>query len=717
MSIPSRAMGGALLACAAGLPLPSSAQSPAAIPPIIVEAQRPEQADQVGPVRGYQATTSRSATRTDTPLREIPQSITVLPRRLLEDQGAVTLEDALRNAPSVVAESPLFLNQTLNTRIRGFQAEIYRDGLASFGEVGLAQSLLGVERLEVIKGPTGSLFGGGLGGGLGGALNIISRLPAPTNGYEAGVRLGPYGFRNFHIDVNQVAGSLSDGTQVIVRLQAEQLHSRSFASGVTTDGHTVLPSLTIRNDRTSLTFQAFFSERRANDYPGLPPELTGGNARTGFDRFVNSNGTNAPRTVTQRNGARVNFEHRIDDVFTLRFAGQLSINNIEQEAQFHFGRGFATFFGVTSPSVYDRYNAYLQQDLTQATALPTLQARFRTGPVRHTMLAGLEFDQTTDNGRIDFGFADLFDFAAPTRTGYVRPAATPVTRNTYRTIAGFVQEQATLWERVHVLGALRVTDLDLSSQTDGAGRVTSHATRWTPRLGLGVDVLPGITPYLGWGTGIRSPGGYGFGGFVGRPRPEESEQFEVGVKAQLPWGLAANLAWFEIERRNVGVFDLAAGGNRQVGMQRSRGVDLDLTWSPDPRLSVWASYAHTVAETVQDTVIAAGTPLRLVPRNAGRFWATYRPLDAPMEWLRGFSFGAGVIATAGATTSDTANPIRTKGYTVFDAQIGYETGPLRLALTARNLGDRQYTVPFSYFNNAVAPGAPREVYLSAALRF
>ncbi|MFZ4408178.1 MAG: TonB-dependent siderophore receptor [Paracraurococcus sp.] len=721
MPLPSRALGGALLAAAAGLSTPALSQPASEVPPVVVYGQRPEDRDQVGPVRGYQALTSSSATRTDTPLREIPQSVTVLPRKLLDEQGARTLEDALRNAPGVVPESPLFLNQNLNTLVRGFQAEIYRDGLQSYLELGLAQSLLGVERVEVIKGPSGSLFGGGLGGGLGGVVNIISRQPAAANSYETGVRLGPYGYRNFFFDVNQVAATV-DGTQYIVRLQGEQLHSRSYISDVTTDGFNIQPALTIRNDRTNLTIQGFFSERRANDYPGLPPELMQG-TRFGFDRFVNANGANVPRTVTNRNGVRASFEHKIDEVFTLRFASQYTSNRLSQPAQFQFGS--AQSYGLpANDTTYVRYNAFLGQELTQFTVLPTLQARFATGPVRHTALAGVEFDQTTDNGRMDIGDYSLFDFAAPANTPFVLPSgpsplSIPQTRNTYRTVAGFVQDQVTAWDRVHLLAAVRLTNLDISTQPEGSARSSVDTTRATPRLGLAVDVVPGVTPFIGWGTGIRSPGGYSFNGFLQRPRPEESEQLEAGVKVELPFGITGNVAYFDIDRRNVAYFDLAAGGNRQIGEQRSRGVDLDLLWQPDRNMSVLGSFAHTVAETVQDSIIAKGSPLRLVPRNAARGWAAYRfaGAGAGPEWLDGLVIGAGFTAVAGAPTSDSAAPVWTKGYTTFDAQIGYDVGPLRLALTGRNLGDRRYVIPFSYFNNAVAPGAPREVYLTASLRF
>ena len=702
---------------ALGASLPAAAQTPAprafpegTVPPMVVTAPPLFERDQVGELRGYQALTSSSATRTPTPIEQIPQSITVIPRQLIEDQGDRTVADALRSAAGVVPESPLFLNQNLNTFVRGFAAEIYRDGLQSYFDAGFAQSLLGIERIEVIRGPSGSLFGGGLGGGHGGVVNFVSRLPGTTNSYEVGATFGPYGYANPYIDLNQVVGSTADGgVQVSARLQAEYLSTRSYIENVLLSGYQVIPALTVRTADTSFTVQAFTSERRANDYPGLPPELTGGAATFGIDPYRNGNGATTPRTVTQRNGARVFFEHRFDEVFTLRLAAQAATSNLEQPAQFPFGAPVA---GTTS---YLRFNGYLQQDLMQMTILPTLEARFTTGPVRHTVLAGFEGDRVRDEGGIAFAPSDFYDFARPADVAFLRPQRAPATRNVYTTLAAFVQEQATLWDRVHLLAAARVTQLRISSTPDGGGGFDSTTTRWTPRVGVAVDVLPWLTPYAGWGQGLRSPSGYAF--LVSEPKPETSEQWEVGLRARLPWGLSASVAYFDIERTNVPVADPTAFGlARQTGQQRSRGVEVEMLWQPDRNFALLANYAHTNAEIARDNLLAPGTPLRAVPRNLARGWAIYRFRDIGPEWMRGLSIGGGVTVASGAPANDT-DTIRTKGYTTFDAQIAYQTGPVRVALVGRNIGNATYGTPFNYFNNSVTPGAPTEVFLTASLRF
>ena len=688
------------------------------LPPAVAQSSLPDMVvtapaiprDRVGPVDGIRALTAESATRTATPINEIPQSIQVLPQQLLQEQGSVSLEDALRNAPAVQPPNPLNYNQTLTTRVRGFRAEVYRDGLSAFFDGGAAQSLLGVARIEVVKGPSGSLFGGGYGGGLGGLVNVVSLLPEQSNSATAGVRLGPYGFRNPFFDVNQRAGTIAaDGTEVLVRVQGEHLQTRGFVDGIREDSHTLIPAVTVRNDRTSLTFQGFFSQRNATEYPGLPVAVAVNPGSFAATRFFNPNSPDAPRSVSARNGMTALLDHRIDDVWTARLAGRFSVTNLEEKGQGLFSTADPTL------SAFPRANFYLTQDQTQVSAVPMLEGRFTTGPARHTLLVGAELDQVTDQGGTGFGFTSPFRLASPDHAPYRRPAPGPFQfDNRYTTVAAFVQDQVTLWDRLHLLGALRLAQLEIDSRDPSGAGFTATTSRLLPRVGIGYEVLPGVTPFLGWGQGMRGDPYVSLPS--GTPQPEYSEQIEAGVKLDLGLGLAATLAYFDITRRNVAVADPnVLFAQRQTGEQRSHGFDAELLWQPNPHLSVLATYAHINAEVTEDTVLAKGTAVGYVPRDAGRVWASYRMLDTGPTWLRGVTFGAGVQAASGAPVGDGGT--RTKGYMTFDAQVAYDSGPLRLALTGRNLADQDYFVAYEYFGGAVAPGAPRSVFLTAALRF
>ena len=704
-----------LLACASVAAIAAASSATAqttpperTIPPTIVTATPIEESDGTGPVRGWQALTTRSATRTTTPIEQVPQSITVIPRTMIDDQGSVTLTDALRNATSVAAQHPTYFNQTLNNRIRGFVAEVYRDGLPAFFDAGMGQSLVGVNRIEVLRGPSAPLFGGGYGGGLGGLINIVSAQPMPTNRYEGGFRYGPYGQINPYFDLNQAVQIAPDGTQLMMRLSGEYMQGHSYLDNVWSTGYQILPSFTIANDRTRLTVNAFFSERRANDYSGLPTMGTLNTSQFTTPRFLNPNGSNVPRTVSQRNGAAFLFEQEIADSWTFRLAGRFTASNMEQPAQYIAG---PPFFGST----FLMGNAYLNQDQTQISVLPTIEGRFSTGPVQHVVLAGMDLDRTTDAGGIGVGLAGFFDVLNPVQLPYIRPSTAGFRiDNTYSTVAGFVQDQLR-WGGLNIVATLRWTDLTIDSRDATGAGWTSSTTRFTPRIAAGYDITPWLTVYGGYGSGLRG-NPYAIVA-SGRPQPEESWQWEGGLRLHLPFGLTGNAAIYQITRTNVAVPDpLNPFLSIQTGEQRSRGFELDLLWQPNPRFSAMMSYAYTDAEITKDTVYAVGNAVPYVPRNAFRAFATYRFLDAAVPWMRGLSIGAGLYSASGSPV-DAANTARTQGYTTVDAQLAWQSGPLRIALTGRNLTNTRYWQPYQYLGGAVVPGAPVEGLLTASVRF
>jgi len=153
-----------------------------------------------GPVRGYQAETVRSATRTDTPIENIPASIEVIPRKVIEDQGAVTQSEVLRNVSGVQPLNPITFGQ-LNPKVRGFPAERVTDGLPNYYDAGARDLTVNIERIEVLKGPQGVLFQGGTNA-TGGIINVVSKLPTMTRFAEFGLRFGSYGMLSPWVDFN-----------------------------------------------------------------------------------------------------------------------------------------------------------------------------------------------------------------------------------------------------------------------------------------------------------------------------------------------------------------------------------------------------------------------------------------------------------------------------------------------------------------------------------
>jgi len=153
-----------------------------------------------GPVRGYQALTAVTATKTPTPIEQIPQTIIALPRSVIEDQKPVTQNDLFHNI-SDVSGMPDYSPYGVHYKVRGFLAERYVDGLPNYNDGGDYSSTVNTERLEVIKGPGGLFYQGGLGV-IGGIINTVSKLPQASPAYQAGINTGSFGLYKPWFDVN-----------------------------------------------------------------------------------------------------------------------------------------------------------------------------------------------------------------------------------------------------------------------------------------------------------------------------------------------------------------------------------------------------------------------------------------------------------------------------------------------------------------------------------
>ena len=495
------------------------------------------------------------------------------------------------------------------------------------------------------------------------------------------------------------------------RLSAEYDQNRSAVDNFSARRNTVIPALTYQDDRTKVTLQYLHSERRALDFSGLPAFGTvSGNFRVPYQ--TNVTGTDTPKTVSTRDAVTLLAEHKLDDVFTVRLATRYAVSNIEQPA--------TAIFGSTTPlpgtvSTFPRYNIHAHDDLNEFSVSPSVEARFTTGPVHHTVLTGIEANSVSDIEGIPFAATTPIDLLAPTYGVYVQPPspANSGHRGHFNTISGFVQEQAD-WERLHFLLAVRGTNLNVKFRSLAAGTTfRTQETRADPRVGLAVDVLPGVTVFAGYGSGARA--NQGVQPVITQPlRPETGDQVEAGIKLDLGWGLSGQLAVFDIHRQNVAVADPTIPFNTiQTGEQRSRGFDTNLVWQPTPRFSVLLAYAYLDPQVTKDTTYAVGTRLPFAPAHSGRLFAAYR---APVPGVGDVVFGAGAYATTSQAIS-LALPDRTPGYATFDTSISWQRGPLRLNLQVQNLLDKKAYVPFAYLGDSVAPIERRSAFVTASIRY
>lgn len=709
----------------------TTAPSPAApiqLPPLSIQGDIPVQDTTAGPVQGYRALTSTSATRTQTPVERLPQNVGVIPRSVIDSQSAVTVNDAVRNVSNVQPVDTRVIGNVAQTPVtmRGFGADMWVDGYP--GNLFLAGDRLGlvnVERIEVLKGPSALVYGGGAGAPVGGAINIVSKLPIDKPRYEAGVTLGSHLYWNPYVDINQ---PLNADKTILFRLTAEYTGNTSFIDVLNSHRYSINPTLTLTNrTSTSLTLQGFVSNHRQQAYPGLPVEGTlFGNYRVRRDLYFGD--PNIIKSYANIYGVTATFDHRFDETFSMNLKARWSRSELNQHSQSPLSD--ATFTGGTPlipPSTFDVNNTEVFSSQQEFSINPSVQAKFDLGPSKNTLLIGGDYSRVTDKGFMNLdtngNFCFLLGFGCPpalvdlSNPSFTLPYTRPIPGvnegaaffnydNTYITKGLYTQLQSSLYDRLHLQLGLRLASIDITYNEFATGtqvtRIT-NATKLLPRAGAVVDVFKGFSVYASYAQGMKW---VPFSQTFAQPQPEYSRQLEAGIKLNLDDKLTGTLAVFDIERQNVPVRLSAFSA---VGTtQRSRGFEADLLYQPNRNLSVLASYGYTDATFVDagGATVPAGNKLIAVPAHSGRLWVNYG-FDGGM--LRGFSAGAGIYASSGQYV-DAQNLWKTQGYYTVDAKIGYENDHIRAAVTIKNLTNNKYYTPYTWFGGQVAPGEPLTVY-------
>lgn len=671
-------------------------RAPSWAPDIVVTAKRD----------GYSADQS-SALRTPVPIIETPQSVQVLTRTLIEEQDRRTLADALVNVSGVTPSKPEEAVLVFPT-VRGFNADIFIDGLPAFGltAVNDPTSLVGAERIEVLKGPTSTVYGGGVGAPLGGLINVVSKRPNQTLGGFVAVRGGSFGTINPYGDINvPLSGAVS------ARIVGEYQHNDSWIDLVKGDRWSIQPSLLFTlAPRTELLLRAQIDHRSQLEYSGIPAAqaIAGQIDRNAFPGL-----TGQPRTTIDNRLVTAELRHGFSDTVRLTVTGRYYDSDFSEYGSFVYPGFFPP--APATPTRYALLKAYLPTKVKEGTFDANLLASVNALGGRHELLAGINYDRTSYDAAIGFQFspAGTIDLANPVYNvpWGTTPALGTTETDDYQTVALYVQDQAT-YGPLHLSGSLRWTSLSFRQKELGTD-ITYH--RLNPRLGATLDVTDGVALFVGYATGFR--GSVNFISATGTPpKPETSRSFEGGVKlAVKKIGLSGTIAAFDLTRRNVATANPSSPFTSiQTGEQRSRGVEADIVWEPTPALSILANYAYTDASVTKDTTFPVGSWLPRVPRDSGRIAARYRILDGS---LKGLSFGAGVTAV-GKRPIALPNGAFVPGYAVVDAQAAYDFGRFSIAVSGVNLGNARAFDPYQYLlQDVVIPVQPRSGYVTLKAKF
>ena len=659
-----------------------------------------------GPVQGYHATRSASATRTDTAIHETPQSISVVSKDVVEDLGATRLQDALDYAGGV-GRANNFGGQGLTTfTVRGFTTgEFYRNGFPINRGYPNMPDANTIERLEVLRGPATMLYGRGDPGG---TFNVVSKQPLAERTVTLGSQLNDQGMKRGTLDAS---GPLDEEGRLAYRLNVVGEGGDTFRDHVETERYGVTPVITWQaTDDTKVTFEGDFMR---NNHP----------LDRGLTRFPNQRGTpsrdtfwgdkDAGKLHNDNNMAQLRFEHALSDNWTLGGGFQWLDGSLKGNAIEANGPGS---LGADGRTLQRNFN-YRKLEWTDKDYQLNLTGHFSTGGFDHTLLTGIEYEDYDYKSIIQRSSDEVgtypVDIFNPVY-GQTRPALTRTPthdKENLKTYAAFVQDQVALTERLKVLAGARFErfEHDYQNYVGKSWQAADNAV--TPRVGVIYDLTDTVAVYADAARSFKPNTGASRegGGFA----PEKGKSYEMGIKWEaLDRQLSVDAAIYQIEKKNVlttdpvdNTFSVAAG---QV---RSRGFDLNVAGNLTPEWRVIGGYAYVDAEVTRDNTLRSGTRLMNIPRNSFSLLNVYEFQDGALKGL-GLGAGGKYVDQRAGQTANTAFSM--DAYTVVDLLGYYKVNErVRLNLDVKNLFNREYEE--GAFGNIYAyPGAPRTVQVGIA---
>jgi iron complex outermembrane receptor protein len=677
-----------------------------ALAPVFVIGEKAASSS-AGAVNGYQALTADSATKTRTPLKKIPQSIQVVPKKLMEDQQVQSVSEALKNVSGVVGNDSRVTPAWESTLVRGFAAEHLQDGANLNYNAGDRESTINIERIEVLKGPTAVLYGGNSGTPIGGAVNLVSKMPHSQKMGKVGVTMGSDSLLKPSFDINQ---PLSEKAQL--RVTGEYTKAKSQIKVIENENYNLNPTLKLTdNDKTTVTLQGKTSRWTGQDYQGLPATGTlVGNFKIDRDLFIGEN--NIPNSSSALDSVSAQLDRQLNEHWSVNAKVRTADSKFDEKVQSLLGTdGFVANVPMAG-SQWGLMNVNLYQKQKDVSVNAEAKGEFNSVNHNTKLVLGVEHSRLDDEGFMDmdgFGTVDLTQVTSP--FPYTDPNTAFRWSGTVKnkTSGIYAQAQHSVKERVHLLGGAKLATVEVVNDDSIGSDYTTKKTKLLPRVGVLVDLNDKASVFSSYSEGLR---GVGWGSYTGTPKPQESKQKELGIKFDVNKQLSGTVAAFQIDRKNTPI----AQGLTLIpdGAERSKGTELDVVWQPNPQFSFIANYANTDAKYTKSTgTIAAGNTLAGVPEHAGRVWGNYTFKTGKAN---GISVGAGLYAQSGVMLTG-SNTFKVPAFQTVDAKIGYENKRFETALTVKNLTNKQYFDRFNYFGGRVAPGADRTVYLSTAVKF
>ena len=665
-----------------------------------------ERAD--GPVQGYRATRSASATRTDTAIHETPQSISVVPAQVVEDIGATRLEDALDYAGGVERGNNFGGQGLTEFLVRGFSTqEFYRNGFAVNRGYPNMPDASTLERIEVLRGPASMLYGRGDPGG---TFNIVSKQPQAERRTVLGSQVNTDGLRRGTLDTT---GALDDSAAFTYRLNLVAEGSDSFRDHVESERYNIAPVLRWQlSDDTALILEGDYMHNRhpldrgVTRYPNQAGDLP-------RDRFLGEE--SAGKLTNQNATTQLRLEHQLDSQWMLRGGVQYLDGSLDGGAVEN--NGLAADGRTVGRNYSERWLNW--NDLAVQA---NLEGHFDAAGLAHTLLLGVEFDEYNYDSQIDRSGGATSDFPLDLYDPiYGKPLPALTRTTTYddenlKSYAFFLQDQVALTERLTAQVGARLERFEqrYENKLTPAGSWDQAHNAVSPRFGLIYDLTDALAVYANTSRSFKPNRGADRSSQAFDP--EKGIAHEVGIKYDLPeHDLSVTAALFHITKENVLTSD-PLDSNYQVaaGEARSRGFDISVAGNITPQWRVIGGYAYVDAEVTESSSVSmpVGTRLANVPRHSFNLLDTYEFADGP---LAGLGVGMGVKYVGNRKGSATNSAFEMDAYTTVDLLAYYPlTERVRLNLNLNNLFDEEYEER-AWGNIWAYPGAPRTLQAGIAI--
>lgn len=702
--------------------LTGAAQAQTALEPVIVEGAGTGTATSDGgapaastdnnnpatQIDGYVAGSTATGTKTNTPLREVPQSISVVTRDQIDDRGAKTLNEAVGYSAGVAINPYGFDHRHDQFIIRGFEQNttgVYRDGLRlpTFGFAGFRTEPYGVDHIDVLRGPTSTLYGPNNPGGL---LNIVSKKPPEQAFGEVWASYGTHEAKTVGFDV----GAPFDNGKFSYRVTGLLRDADTQVDYVENDRVYIAPSFTFRpTDATTFTLMANYQKDTLGDSLQLLPAEAVKDGSIDRDTFLGE--PDFSKMDGEQWGVGYQFEHKFDPAWTVRQNLRYDHSSVDYRSIFPAGT-----IGPGSPLPLPPLpeNEVIRGALTADETLDlfqvdtSLEHKSRFDRVENTLLVGLDYAYLEHNGTqsqagvVQTGYPflnnDGFNVLKPVYGQYyfidpntLAPGGLIPSQDhtlTQENIGLYLQDQIKIDKKwvVTLSGRYDLFDSEFDNHLAGT-KSDQREEAFTYRTGLNYLFDNGLTPYVSYATSfVPVP----LTGSAGQPlNPEEGEQIEAGVKYQpkgfKSWG---QISVFDLTRQNVTQADPAnIGQYLQVGEVQVQGVEVEATLDFDNGWKVLGAYSYWDAEITKDSLAAneGNRPAR-IPEQIASLWVDYTFGYGP---LKGFGLGAGVRHVSD-TFGDNANLHDVPSYTLVDGAIRYEEDNWFAGLSVKNVFDEDY---------------------------